>query len=143
MTVSQQLTQDMKDAMRARDAMRLESIRFILSKVKNFEIDKPSHEAATDAEVQQLVRKLVKDSEEAVTQYTTGGRQDLVDSENAKIAVYKNYLPQQLSDDEVRQLIAAARSANPDMAQGPLTGQVLKAAQGKTDGATVGRLLRE
>lgn len=143
MTVSQQLIQDMKDAMRAREAMQLESIRFILSKVKNFEIDKPNREPATDDEIQQIVRKLVKDTQEAIAQYQTGGRQDLVDSETAKIAVYKNYLPQQLSDDEVRALIISAKTANPDLAQGPLIGQVLKAAQGKTDGATIGRLLRE
>lgn len=143
MTVLQQLTEDMKNAMRAKDAVTLDSVRFILSKVKNFEIDKPDKQPATDAEVQQIVRKLVKDTEEAIAQYQTGGRQDLVDAETAKVAVYKKYLPQQLTDDQVWDLIQQVRSSQPDIAVGPLTGQVLKLAQGKSDGGTVNRLLRE
>lgn len=129
--------------MRARDSLTLDSVRFILSKVKNFEIDKPDRLPATDAEVQQIIKKMVKDSEEAVSQYQAGQRQDLVEAEQAKIAVYRNYLPQQMSDDQVWELIQQVRTTQPDIATGPLTGQVLKAAQGQTDGGTVNRLLRE
>jgi uncharacterized protein YqeY len=143
MTLKQQLTEDMKTAMRAKDQVTLDSIRFIMSKVKNFEIDKPNHEEATEAEVQTIIRKVVKDSQEGMSMYATGGRQDLVAAEEEKVAVYQRYLPQQLSDDEVWSLIEQARAANPDLAQGPLTGKVLGAAQGRTDGGVVARLLRE
>lgn len=143
MTVREQLTQDMKQAMRDRNSLALEAIRFILAKIQNFEIDKPSRELVTDAEAQQIVKKIVKDSEEAVSQYQAGGRQDLVDIENEKIQISKRYLPQQLTDDQVWELIQGIRAAQPDVTTGPLTGQVIKAAQGKTDGGTVNRLLRE
>lgn len=143
MTLQQQLTEDMKNAMRAKDQVTLDAIRFMMSKVKNFEIDKPNHEPATEAEMQQIIRKVVKDSQEGVSQYKAGGREDLVEAEMVKIAIYSRYLPQPLSDDEVWALIVAAKTSNPDLAQGPLTGKVLGAAQGRTDGGVVARLLRE
>lgn len=139
----QRLTDDMKTALRAKDTVTLDSVRFIMSKVKNFEIDKPDHQPATEAEFHLIVKKLVKDSEEGVSMYKTGGRQDLVEAEQAKIAVYKAYLPQQMSEEAVRELAAKIVAENPGVAFGPLTGKVIQAAQGQTDGATVSRILRE
>ena len=143
MSLKAKVDSDIKDAMRAKDQVALDSIRFMMSKVKNFEIDKPNREPATEAEMQQIIRKVVKDSQEGVSQYQAGGRADLVDAEMVKIEIYGRYLPKPLSDDEVWALIEAAKAANPDLAQGPLTGKVLGSAQGRTDGSVVARLLHE
>ncbi len=143
MTLMQRLTEDMKSAMRAKDQLTLDAIRFIIAKIKNFEIDKPNHEAATEGEIEAIVRKIVKDCQEALEQYKAGGREDLVEEESKKIAVSQRYLPTPLSDDEVWTLIRNIRAENPDIAQGPLTGKVLALAKGKTDGGVVARLLRE
>lgn len=143
MSLQEQLTQDMKNAMRAKDQVTLDAIRFMMAKIKNFEIDKPDRQPATDAEILQIIRKVVKDSQEGISQYQAGGRTDLVEAEQLKVNIYSKYLPQPLSDDEVWELIQQIKSSNPDLGQGPLTGKVLGLAQGRTDGGVVARLLRE
>lgn len=143
MSLQEQLTQDMKNAMRAKDQVTLDAIRFMMAKIKNFEIDKPDRQPATEAEVMQIIRKVVKDSQEGISQYQAGGRADLVEAEQVKVDIYSKYLPKPLSDDEVWELIQQIKTSNPDLAQGPLTGKVLGLAHGRTDGGVVARVLRE
>ncbi len=136
------LTQDMKEALRAGNKRGLETVRYLMAQVKNSQIDKPDHAPLTESEFLQIVKRVMKNTEEAITQYAGGGRQDLVDEETEKMALMKKYLPQQLSDEELMALIDQVRGENPGIEPGPLTGKVLKLAAGRADGTRVQQLMR-
>lgn len=144
MTPVQRLTEDMKNAMRNKNRQALDAIRFLLAQVKNAEIDKLNHEALTDDEFTKIVRKLVKNAEEAVEQYRSGERLDLVEDETGKIALWKEYLPEQLSDDAIRTFVSEVLSTIEDRSNmGQIMGKVMAKVGNKADGTTVSRLVRE
>ena len=94
MTLKEQITEDMKTAMRAKDAARLLTIRGLLAALKQKEVDERIE--LDDAAVIAIVDKLVKQRKDSIAQFTTGGRQDLVDKEAAELTVLEGYLPQRL-----------------------------------------------
>ncbi len=143
MDVLATLTEDMKNAMRSRDAVALEAIRYLISQVKNAQIDKPDHSPLTEQEFMAIVKKVMKNTQEAMEQYAAGGRQDLVDAEAPKLELMKKYLPEQMGEESLRTLIAEALEKNPGIGVGPLTGQIMKQVAGKADGALVSQLIRE
>lgn len=100
----EKLTADMKDAMRAGDKARLGTIRLMNSAIKAADIDaRPSgRDAITDAEILQVFAKMIKQRRDSVEQFTTGGRPDLAQNEQAEIDVIESYMPAQMSDDEVK-----------------------------------------
>ncbi len=100
MTLKDQITEDMKTAMRAKDAARLLTIRGLLAACKQREVDERI--TLDDAAVVAIVDKLVKQRKDSIRQFTAGGRQDLVDKEAAELAVLEGYLPQRLGADAVR-----------------------------------------
>jgi uncharacterized protein YqeY len=100
------LTQDMKTAMKARDALRLAVLRYTLSEIKNARIEKMSD--LTEEDVIQVLRRGVKKREEAVEQYGRGGRQDLADKEAREAAILQEYLPRTLAGEALEQAVAAA-----------------------------------
>jgi uncharacterized protein YqeY len=105
MTLKDRITEDMKTAMRAKDAPRLLTIRGLLAALKQREIDERI--VLDDAAVIAIVDKLVKQRKDSIAQFTAGGRQDLVDKEAAELAVLEGYLPQRLGADEVQAEVAA------------------------------------
>jgi len=98
-TLKDKINDDMKTAMRAKDAARLLTIRGLLAALKQKEVDERIE--LDDAAVIAIVDKLVKQRKDSIAQFTTGGRQDLVDKETAELAVLETYLPQRMSADEV------------------------------------------
>ena len=105
MTLKDQITEDMKAAMRAKDSARLLTIRGLLAACKQREVD--DRIVLDDAAVIAIVDKLVKQRKDSITQFTAGNRQDLVDKEAAELLVLEAYLPQRLGDDEVAAEVAA------------------------------------
>jgi hypothetical protein len=106
MSLKDQITSDMKAAMKAGDKPRLSVIRMILAAVKQREVDERI--SLDDAQVLSALDKMLKQRRESVAQFEKGGRQDLVDQENAEIKVIQGYLPAQLSEAELDQMINAA-----------------------------------
>ena len=96
----------MKAAMRAKDSARLGTVRLLLAAMKQKEVDE--RVVLTDADVLAIIDKMVKQRRESIAQFDKAGRKDLADGERAEIAVLSAYLPQQLSEAEVGQAIAAA-----------------------------------
>lgn len=143
MDVLATLMSDMKDAMRSHDQVALNTVRFLMAEVKNAQIDKPGHEPLTENEFVAIVKKVVKNTEEAMLQYGEGGREDLVEAEKPRIAFMQKYLPKQMNEAELRQVITDIRAANPGVAAGPLTGMVMKQVGGAADGGLVSKLIRE
>jgi uncharacterized protein YqeY len=105
MTLKDRITEDMKTAMRAKDADRLGTIRMLLAACKQREVDERI--VLDDAAVVGLVDKLIKQRKDSITAFEQGGRADLVAKETAEVAVLQAYLPQRLSAEEVAAAIAA------------------------------------
>ncbi|MBP7875818.1 GatB/YqeY domain-containing protein [Candidatus Woesebacteria bacterium] len=134
MAFKQQLMEDMKNAMRAHDSTKLNCIRFLLSDLKNLEIDKGEQ---TDAQIQDLVRKQVKQMEETNLQYQQGGRLDLVQENEAKVAVLRAYLPPEMSEAELASVVTELIAQNPGQGIGPLIGLVRQKTEGRVDGGAI------
>ena len=105
MSLKLRITDDMKAAMRAKEAYRLNTIRMLMAAMKQKEVDERIE--LDDAMVVAIVDKLIKQRKDSAQQFEAGGRQDLVDKENSEIVVLEGYLPQRLSADEVAAAVKA------------------------------------
>lgn len=149
MSLKQQLSDDLKDAMRAGEAIRRDALRSLLTAIKNTEIarvdikrDDAARADLSDAEVLDVLQKQAKQRRESILEFGKGGRQDLVDHEQASLAVIESYLPQQLSRDEVaaevRTVIGEAGASGPGDKN-----KVMPAAMARLKGRADGRLINE
>ena len=134
MTLKDRITDDMKAAMRAKDAPRLLTIRGLLAACKQREVDERI--VLDDAAVIAIIDKLVKQRKDSITQFTAGNRPDLVEKEAAELLVLEAYLPQRLGADEVAtevaRIVAELGATGPgDM--GKVMGGVKTALAGKAD----------
>ena len=109
MSLKAKITEDMKAAMRAKDAARLSAIRLLLAAMKQREVDERIE--LSDADILAIIEKMLKQRRDSVTQYEAGGRQDLADVEKFEIGVLSGYMPQQLSEAEIAGEVAAALAA--------------------------------
>jgi uncharacterized protein YqeY len=146
MSLSERLTEDMKNAMKAGAAgkVRLDTIRFLRSALKNVEIDKKA--LLTDEDVLGVITKQVKQLKDSIDEFQKAGRSDLVEKAQAEVAVLSDYLPQQMSEAEVRDL---ARQIIADVgAQGPkdmgkVMGPLVARTKGRADGKLVNQVVKE
>jgi len=106
MTLKERISEDMKAAMRAKDAARLSAVRLLLAAMKQKEVDERVE--LTDADVLGIIDKMVKQRRESIAQYEKAARADLVAVEKFEIEVLSGYLPQQMGEAELAQAIAAA-----------------------------------
>jgi uncharacterized protein YqeY len=106
MTLKDRITEDMKNAMRAKDSERLGTIRMITSAIKQREVDERI--SLDDTQVLSVIEKMIKTRKESIAQFQTGGRDDLVAKETKEVELLQAYLPEQLSEAELDGLIAAA-----------------------------------
>jgi uncharacterized protein YqeY len=110
MSLKEQITDDMKTAMRAKDSERLATVRLILAEIKRKEVDERIE--LDDAQVTAIVEKMIKQRKDSITQFEAGGRQDLADKEKSELTVLTGYMPAGLSDEEVAAEVAAAVAAS-------------------------------
>jgi uncharacterized protein len=143
MSLRTTLEADMKAAMKARDAETRDAIRYVLSAVKNAEIDKRGE--LTEEEELKLIRTQVKQRQDSIEQFRAGGREDLAEKEEAQVRILEKYLPQQMDDVEldafVKQGIADAGAEGPkDM--GKVMGLLTGKAEGRVDGRRLSTAVR-
>jgi len=134
MSLKDQITEDMKGAMRAKEAGRLSTIRMLLAAIKQREVDERI--TLDDAAVIGVVDKLIKQRKDSIAAFQTAGRADLVDKESAEVTVLQAYLPARLSPEEVTAAVAAivaelGASGPGDM--GKVMGQAKARLGGKAD----------
>ena len=110
MSLKDQITDDMKAAMRAKDTAKLGTIRLILAELKRKEVDERIE--LNDTQVVAVVEKMIKQRKDSISQYEAAGRQDLADVEKAEMAVLSSYMPASLSDEEVAAEVKAAVEAS-------------------------------
>ncbi|KZC43975.1 UNVERIFIED_ORG: glutamyl-tRNA amidotransferase, partial [Rhodanobacter sp. FW104-R5] len=106
MTLKQQITEDMKTAMRGGDKQRLGVIRLMLAAIKQREVDERIE--LDDAQLLGVLEKMLKQRKDSVSQYAAAGREDLAEVERAEMVVIEGYLPAKLGDAEIDALISAA-----------------------------------
>jgi uncharacterized protein len=144
MALRERITEDMKTAMRAGEKERLATIRLLLAAIKQREVDERI--TLDDGQVLSVLDKMIKQRREAITQFHSGGRADLVAKESAEIVVLQGYLPAQLSDADIDALITEAIAATgaaslKDM--GKVMGHVKPKAQGRADMGAVSARIRQ
>lgn len=106
MSLKDQITEDMKSAMRAKEAAKLGTIRLITAAMKQKEVDERVE--LTDAMVQAIIDKMIKQRKDSISQFEAGGRQDLADIEKAELAILSAYMPAGMSDAEVQAEVVVA-----------------------------------
>ena len=144
MSLQERLVEDIKDAMRQKDELRRTTLRMIRSAIQYEEIEK--HEPLDDPGVVNILSRMVRQHQESITEFQRGNRPDMVEREEAELAIVRNYLPEQLSSDDIadlaRKVIADVGAAGPgDM--GKVMGQLMPQVRGKADGGEVSRVVTE
>lgn len=144
MATKDQLQNDLKQALRNRDAERRDVLRLLLTAIKNAEIEKGGE--LTESELDALLQKQAKQRRDSIAEFERGGRADLVAEEQGELAVIESYLPRQMSEEEIRQAaraqIAAVGAAGPKDI-GKVMGPLMSQLRGRVDGATAQRIVRE
>lgn len=144
MELRDKILSDVKTAMKAKDSVRLNTLRFLQSAIKNCEIDMRPN-PITETEVMGVIRKLVKQRKESIEQYSAGGRQDLVDSETAELHILEELLPAQMSKEKLEQIVnevIITLNAKSVKDMGPVMKEVIARAQGNADNKTVSDLIK-
>jgi len=143
MSLKQQITEDMKVAMRAKDAARLGAIRLLLAAMKQREVDERVE--LSDADIIAIIDKMNKQRRDSISQYEAAGRQELADVEKFEMSVLQTYMPQQLSEAEITaaidEAITATGAASPqDM--GKVMGMLKPKLAGRADMSKVSALIK-
>jgi uncharacterized protein len=146
MTLRQRLDADMKDAMRARDQLRLDVVRAVKSAVRYREVEGDKAVVLDEPGILQVLASEIKKRRDAVEQYRAGGREELARKEEAEIAILQGYLPSQLGPAElaskVDEVIARVGAKEPrDM--GAVMKALLPEVQGRADGKAVSELVKQ
>lgn len=139
-----QLREDLKDAMRAGDSRRKSALRMVLTAVQFADVE--TSEPLSDEDIQVLIRKEVKQREEAVEMMREAGRDDLVAEEVAELEILREYLPSQMSEDEIRALaqeVIEDLGATSVRDTGRVMGTIMPQVRGRADGSTVNQIVRE
>lgn len=144
MSLKGQITDDMKSAMKAGDKDRLKVVRLILAAIKQIEVD--TRAELDDAAVLAVLTKMVKQRRDSVEQFEAGNREDLAKIERDEIAVLEQYLPEQLSQDELTRMVdevIQATGAEGIRDMGKVMGQIKAKAAGRADMGAVGATVKE
>ncbi len=143
MSLKDRITQDVKDAMRARDKPRLATLRLITAAIKQREVDERIE--LDDTQVTLVLDRMVKQRRESIVQFEKAGRDDLIAIENNELEIITPYLPEQLGEDEINTLIDAAleqTGATSIKDMGKVMGLLKPKLQGRADMGAVSALIR-
>lgn len=138
-----QLSNSMKDAMRAKDKNRLQTIRLMLAAIKQQEVDKRSE--LKDSDVLAILDKQLKQRRDSIEQFNTAGRDDLAQQETYEMNIIQEFLPQPLTDEEINQLISSAMEtsgAESMRDMGKVMGIIKPQAQGRADMGKISGMIK-
>lgn len=141
MTIRERLMADLKEAMKNKDQIRMDAIRFLQAAVKNREIElRPN--PITDQEVLGVVKKMVKQRKESIEQYEKAARQDLVDKERKELGLIEAYMPQQMTADQINAIVNDVITAL-NATSVKQMGAVMKEVQVRTNGTADNKLVSD
>jgi len=144
MQLKQRLYEDLKKAMKTKDEIRTRTLRLIISSIKTLEVEKMTE--ATDDDVFRVLSKECRKRVEAIEAYKKGGREDLVNEEQRELEIIKSYMPKQLSEEELKEIVKNAVEETGSSSIKDL-GRVMKVlmprVKGRADGKTVNNIVRQ
>lgn len=143
MGLREQLSEDLKHAMRAKDENRLNAIRTLKAAIANFELAQPKDKPITEADLLGVVEKQVKQRRESIELYTKGNRLDLVAKEKAELACLEAYLPKQLAREEIQAEVQAIIAALGTKEFPKVMKEAAARMKGRADGKLVNEIVRE
>ena len=135
---------DIKEAMKAKEQLRLDTLRFVHSAIKNREIELRPEPISND-EVSGVLKKIIKQRKDSIEQYTNANRQDLADKEKAELSIIESYLPKQMTKEAVEQLVATVvkeLNATSMKQMGAVIKEVITRSAGTADGGMVSQLVK-
>ena len=144
MSLTEKFIDDLKQSMRSGDTARRDVIRYIRSAIRNMEIE--CQKEADDEAVIELLGRQAKQRRDSIEAFTEGNRQDLVDKEKAELEIILEYMPAQLSDDELTELVKKAiddAGATSPADMGKVMGRVMPQVKGKAEGQRVSAIASE
>ena len=136
------LNDDLKSAMKSKDALRLGVIRLVKKHIQELETSVGHNGEATDAEIMKIINKLVKQGKDSAEQYKSAGRTELYDEEMLQVAVLEKYLPKQMSEDEISVEIDKVMTETGSTNMGVLMKELNSRLAGRADGKTISRILK-
>ena len=144
MQLKQRLYEDLKKAMKTKDEIRTRTLRLIISSIKTLEVEKMAE--ATDDDVFRVLSKECRKRVEAIEAYKKGGREDLANEEQRELEIIKSYMPKQLSEEELKEIVKNAVEETGSSSIKDL-GRVMKVlmprVKGRADGKTVNNIVRQ
>lgn len=144
MQLKQRLYEDLKKAMKTKDEIRTRTLRLIISSIKTLEVEKMTE--ATDDDVFRVLSKECRKRVEAIEAYKKGGREDLVNEEQRELEIIKSYMPKQLSEEELKEIVKDVVEETGSSSIKDL-GRVMKVlmprVKGRADGKTVNNIVRQ
>tara|TARA_R110002126_G_scaffold99599_2_gene230789 strand:- start:2737 stop:3195 length:459 start_codon:yes stop_codon:yes gene_type:complete len=148
MALKEQILEDLKTAMKAKDKDRLQVLRSLKAKLQEKEISERKDGEATLSEDQSIavLMKAAKQRKESITQFEEGDRKDLADKEKMELAIIEEYLPKMLSEEEVREVVSkkiSAMGASGPQDMGKVMGPIMGMLKGKADGGLVSKVVKE
>jgi uncharacterized protein YqeY len=144
MSLSDRLNEDMKQAMKSQDKFKLSVIRMVRSSIKNIEIDQ--RRALDDNEVLDVLNREIKQRKDSLQEFDKAGRDDLVTTLQAEIAVLMDYMPQQLTEEEIKVIVQqtiqeVGASSKADM--GKVMGALMPKVKGRADGKLINQAVQQ
>lgn len=144
MTTRERLEADIRDSMRSRNQARVDALRFLKNAIQM--VEKDQLKTLDESGMSEVIIKQVKDRRESIEMFRQGGRDDLVAKESAELAILEEYMPPQMSQEELTQIIRdaiAAAGATSPQDRGKVMGRVMPQVKGKADGNQVNALVNE
>ncbi|WP_336249665.1 GatB/YqeY domain-containing protein [Stomatohabitans albus] len=145
MSLETQIPEDLKTAMKAKDKVRVNTLRAVLSGIKYLRAE-GGHDEISDDDVIGIVNREVKKRRDSIEMYESNGRPELAENEQAEVAILMEYLPAQLTEEEIRQIVTdtiAEVGATSPADKGKLMGALMPKVKGKADGKAVNTLVSE
>lgn len=144
MDLKTRLNQDLKEALKTKDEVKLRTIRLLLASIKNFEVEKMG--PATDEEILQIMSKEIKKRQEAIEMYEKANRHDLAQAENLEIQIIQSYMPRQLSAEEIREIakkVISELGLSGPKDLGTAMKAIMSQVKGRADGKLVNKIVSE
>ncbi len=144
MSLPDRLLAEMNKAAKVRDRIKLSTIRLIRSAIKNKEIEK--RRPLEDEEILKVISSMIRQREESIQQFRRGGREDLVKKEEAELKILRSFLPEQLSEEQIKKLIDEVleeTKATTFKDMGKVMQTLMPKIAGRADGAKVNKMVRE
>lgn len=142
--MKERLNSDLKEAMRNRDTVRRDTVRLLLTSIKNAEIEAGGELA--EADIQVLFQKQAKQRRDSITAFDEGGRSDLAEAEQAELEIIESYLPEQMDDEAIRAVVREEiqkQGVTGMKEMGRVMGPLMGRLRGRAEGAAVQRIVRE